>query len=149
MPIRPAAPADLPAILRLERASPTAGHWSQAQYEVIVNAPDAASRLILMAEEGANLAGFIVARIATDEWEIENVVVPESGRRRGFGRQLVLALLDSARRNRAHSIFLEVRESNLSARSLYEVCGFQQSGRRPAYYSCPTEDAILYALVFS
>jgi ribosomal-protein-alanine N-acetyltransferase len=149
MPIRTAAPADLSAILKLERAAPTAGHWSQAQYEVIFNAPHSASRVVLVAEEGADLAGFLVARAASDEWEIENVVVSESARRRGFGSQLVFALLDSARRDRACSIFLEVRESNVSARALYEACGFQQSGRRPGYYDCPTEDAMLYALVFS
>jgi ribosomal-protein-alanine N-acetyltransferase len=77
---------------------------------------------------------------------LENVAVGEPSRRRGLGRQLVAALADAARQQHARAIFLEVRESNAAARALYRASGFQESGRRSGYYSCPTEDAILYTL---
>ena len=146
--IRRPSPADLHAIITLDRESPTAAHWSQAQYDAILNAPHATERLILVSEEGS-VTGFVVAHTATDEWELENIVVAESTRCRGLGCQLVQALLDVARQQHARAIFLEVRESNASARALYRACGFEESGRRPNYYSCPTEDAILYTLAFA
>lgn len=149
MNIRPATAADLDVILELERSTPTAAHWSQAQYDAILNAPHATERLVLIADDESGPSGFLVARSATDEWEIENVVVAESARRRGLGRKLVETLLDAARRRGARALFLEVRESNFAACALYGSCGFKQSGRRIGYYSCPTEDAILYALAFS
>jgi len=147
--IRRGSPADLHAIIILDRESPTAAHWSQAQYDAILNAPHATGRLILVAETDNKLTGFIVAHTATDEWEIENIVVAESSRRRGIGCELVQALLDAAREQRALAIFLEVRQSNGSASALYRTCGFRETGRRPNYYSCPTEDAILYTLAVS
>ena len=146
MTIRRATPADLHAIITLERESPTAAHWSQAQYDAILNAPHATERLILVSGDDRNLSGFFVAHTPTEEWELENIVVAESSRRHGLGCQLIEALLDAARQQHARAIFLEVRESNASARALYRACGFQETGRRPNYYSCPTEDAILYTL---
>jgi ribosomal-protein-alanine N-acetyltransferase len=41
---------------------------------------------------------------------------------------------------------LEVRESNVSARSLYEKMGFDEVGVRKNYYSNPRENAILMNL---
>ncbi len=43
-------------------------------------------------------------------------------------------------------ILLEVRESNLPARRLYEKHAFRDVGRRRMYYKDPAEDAILYEL---
>jgi [ribosomal protein S18]-alanine N-acetyltransferase len=40
-------------------------------------------------------------------------------------------------------VLLEVRESNLGARRLYEKLGFSQQGRRSNYYHEPEEDALL------
>lgn len=149
MSIRRASADDLSAIKALERSSPMAAHWSLAQYEAILNAPLATDRLIFVAEEEERLQGFLVARTAAEEWEIENVAVAESDRRRGIGRKLVQALISKTREQNTGAIFLEVRESNHDARALYQSCGFVQTGRRPAYYNCPTEDAILYTLAFS
>lgn len=149
--IRLATVADIPAIVVLERAARSAAHWSESQYLAISNADEdnPSPRLMLVAEEAGVLEGFLVTRTLTPEWELENIVVAESARRRGFGRQLVNALVAAARERRADSIFLEVRESNHAARALYLGCGFTQTGHRPAYYNCPTEDAVLYSLALS
>ena len=66
-------------------------------------------------------------------------------RRKGLGQQLLDALLAAARET-SSSVFLEVRESNGAARSLYEKAGFQQTGLRKSYYKDPAENAILYRL---
>jgi ribosomal-protein-alanine N-acetyltransferase len=40
-------------------------------------------------------------------------------------------------------IFLEVRESNQTARKFYESIGFQEIGRRRDYYKNPVESGIV------
>jgi len=56
-------------------------------------------------------------------------------------------LLGQARRRRASSIFLEVRPSNVAARTLYDSLGFNEIGRRKGYYPGVTsrEDALVMA----
>ena len=58
-------------------------------------------------------------------------------------RSLVDELLWRAQESHLTSVLLEVRESNLAARRLYETTGFIEVGRRAAYYQNPSEDAIL------
>jgi ribosomal-protein-alanine N-acetyltransferase len=111
-------------------------------------------RLLLVAEIERLPHGFLVARSAhPSEWEIENVVVAEPARRHGLGAALVEAFLGRVRAEKqtesgVWGIYLEVRESNLAARRLYEKCGFVIDRRREGYYSHPDESAILYHLLF-
>jgi ribosomal-protein-alanine N-acetyltransferase len=81
-----------------------------------------------------------------DEWEIENIAVAQSSQRRGLGSALLQRLLEEARTEKAQSILLEVRESNLVARTFYEKFFFSEYGRRAGYYHNPSESAILYRL---
>jgi ribosomal-protein-alanine N-acetyltransferase len=85
-----------------------------------------------------------VARHLAAEWELENIVVASSVRRMRLGQRLLDALLTAARETNSSSVFLEVRESNASARSFYEKAGFKQTGRRKSYYANPAEDAVVY-----
>ena len=140
--IRPATPDDLPAILALERACPTAAHWSETEYRLVFD-PGATPRLLLVAQE-SGMAGFIVARTPGPEWEIENVAVRPEARGRGIGAALVSAVIGEAELHHAESIFLEVRASNTAARALYSRSAFAEVGCRRGYYSHPEEDAVLY-----
>jgi len=142
--IRSAVPDDLPAILVIERQAASAAHWTQDQYERRV-----AEGIILVAEEAGSLSGFVCARVVAGEWEIENVVVAESTRRRGVADGLLLEILRRARDQAASAVWLEVRESNQPARFLYEKHGFHETGRRRMYYRNPDEDGLLYKLVWS
>ena len=147
MRIRRAIPADIPALIALERRAATAAHWSAAQYETALSGRIPV-RLVLIVEEETNVQGFIAGRAVSDEWEIENVAVAASAQRRGLGTCLIGALLDLARVQGAQAVFLEVRESNVAARRLYEKWAFIETGRRERYYREPEEDAIVYRLVF-
>ena len=142
MLIRPATPADVPAIRALEQQTATAAHWSEREYSVLF-APEAPARIALVAAQEADLLGFAIARCGPDEWEIENVVVSAEHRRRGIGRRLVREILRAARAAAVPSVLLEVRESNIAARQLYEQLGFTEVGRRSHYYREPQEDALL------
>lgn len=159
MKIRHATAADISAMLALNRASPTAAHWTEQQYlQLFQNGSDAPERLVLIAESSSKtltedttseVVGFLVARHISPEWELENIVVAPAARRKGLGKRLLEALLTMARKTNSTSVFLEVRESNVAARGLYERLGFRQTGCRTAYYVNPPEDAILYCLDLS
>jgi ribosomal-protein-alanine N-acetyltransferase len=149
--IRNATPDDIPLIRTLEQQTETAAHWSSREYEALSSA-DAPRRVVLIATNEADssrLCGFVIARCGVDEWEIENVVVAEEQRRRGLGGALVGQLLQAARESGITSVLLEVRPSNTAARRLYEKLGFNESGRRPAYYGNPPEDALLLKISIS
>jgi ribosomal-protein-alanine N-acetyltransferase len=146
MNIRVGRSGDLEAMSALGRQSSTAAHWPESFYAALFE-KGAAERISLVVEEEGELQGFLVARVAGDECELENVVVAESSQRRGLGSTLIRALLDEVNDRKVARIFLEVRESNLAARALYLKCGFAISGRRASYYTDPREDAVLYTLV--
>ncbi len=145
MLIRPAVPQDIPQIMSLAAESETAAHWSAREYDALF-APEAPKRVALVACEESQpevATGFVITRSGDDEWEIENVVVDPKLRRKGIGRLLIQELLRSAREADAADVFLEVRESNMAARALYDDAGFKEEGRRRAYYQNPEEDALV------
>jgi [ribosomal protein S18]-alanine N-acetyltransferase len=142
VPIRLATRADIPSLMALERDSPTAAHWSREQYEAAFSGV-APCRVMLALEENGVL-GFLAGQAVGREWEIENVVVASPARRSGLATRLVEEFLLLARSAGGEDVFLEVRESNLAARKLYEKLQFVGTGRRTAYYREPEEDAIQY-----
>ncbi len=144
--IRPATAADLPAIAALESQTDTAAHWSRQQYEEMF-ASSLPQLSVLVVEDAGAITGFLVAKVVAGEWEIENIAVAVETRRRGLASLLLGTFLDQARRENAHSVFLEVRESNAFARALYTKCGFVETGRRKDYYRDPREDAVIYRLL--
>ncbi|HWC18760.1 MAG TPA: ribosomal protein S18-alanine N-acetyltransferase [Terriglobales bacterium] len=129
------------AIVQIERQSPTSAHWQISEYESAIGT---SSRLMIVAEEGAHLLGFLVASTATLEWELENIAVAPAERHRGIGRSLMNALIASAQAGGALEIRQEIRASNLAAQRLGHELGFAQEGRRPGYYCDPDEDALLF-----
>jgi ribosomal-protein-alanine N-acetyltransferase len=146
--VRKATIEDLPAMIQLERGCSTAAHWVEQQYrELLEGDSGSAVRFAWVAEgQGASaVAGFLVARLVASEWELENIVVARGSRGKGIGTQLMQALLGHATQTKSESVFLEVRESNTTARRLYEKLGFQQIGRRKSYYANPLEDSVLYS----
>jgi len=152
--VRLALPTDIPAIMALDQEVPTAGHWSQAQYESALATSDSLSeRVGWVAEiqeqatipgEAPALLGFLIANRIADEWELENIAVSAHAQRHGVATQLLGALVEYVHAGNGSAIFLEVRESNQPARSLYSKFGFEETGVRKSYYSAPREDAVLY-----
>jgi ribosomal-protein-alanine N-acetyltransferase len=149
MKIRAANPDDISVMVALQQASASAAHWSREQYgQMFAQSGSQPERSVLVAEQesGREPAGFLVARRVDREWELENIVVAGNAQRQGLGHRLVEALLAQAKQSNGAAVFLEVRESNVAARTLYERTGFRQMGRRKGYYTSPMEDAILYRL---
>ena len=144
MIVRKAVAADIPAVAALERSEFPDG----ADEGMLARLLDAEGGVILAAEEGGGLLGYVWARFVLDEGDIGNIAVAPGFRRRGAGAALLKALLEEAERRQAAVVQLEVRESNLAARRLYEKNGFESVGKRKNYYEKPAEDAILMSKFF-
>ncbi len=141
--IRSAGLNDVPGLIALEQQVPAAAHWTVEHYHKRV-----AGGAVLLAEQAGQLCGFLCAHSIAGEWEIENIAVAAGFLRRGIASALLGELIRRARVESSSAILLEVRETNLPARRLYERHGFRQIGRRGDYYRDPPEDAILYTLRF-
>jgi len=158
--VRRAVEPDIARILEIEREAEAAGHFAEVDYrQAVATGADEneVRRVVLVVEAGGAVHGFLVARFLYEEWEIENVAVAKAARRLGFGATLVNVFLRShfCSKNEMQisevsvkSVFLEVRESNLAARKLYEKLRFKSVGRRTSYYREPQEDAIVYRYSF-
>ena len=144
--IRAAVPADLGAVLRIERDLPTAAHWPEANYRQTI---EEAERLVLVAEESGKVLGFLVASTATAEWELENIAVSILAQRQGIGTALMNGLIQRAKEAGASEIRQEIRASNMAAQRLGQAVGFVQRGQRKSYYRNPDEDALLLNYLLS
>ena len=139
--IRDMTRADLGSVMSIERAA-FSTPWKATTFESLLQRSDA-DLIAAVAADDDNLVGYAVVWTVVDQAELGNVAVHEEWRNRGVGRTLVEAALERARAREAEECFLEVRESNRNAQSLYEKCGFRSIGRRRRYYSNPTEDALV------
>ncbi len=126
-----ATQADLTAIREIQRVSAGASQWTPESY---------LDHDCVVAVVKDRVVGFLVTRAtAADEREILNVAVDPAARRAGIGRILMETVLAGYR----GAWFLEVRESNEAAITLYKTLGFAAAGRRENYYHDPCEAAIV------
>lgn len=86
---------------------------------------------------------------AAQEMEVYNIAVSPRHRRLGLARFLLAPVLNHAARHGFERAFLEVRQGNAPAVSLYSSLGFETAGRRKAYYSDNGEDALIMACAVS
>jgi ribosomal-protein-alanine N-acetyltransferase len=128
----------VPAVQAIEAAAFT-DPWSARDFRECL----ASDVVFVVAEAPGGVVGYLVAQHAADEGEILNLAVTPARHRHGIGRALVERALSTLAGHGARSIFLEVRESNAAARALYAALGYEEVGRRPAYYRRPAEDAIV------
>lgn len=142
--VRAADASDVQRLLALIDSSPGAPRWSPAIWRQIFQSPaTGVQRIVLIAESVNECVGFGVLGLAGDEAEIESLAVTAAWRRRGIARQLCTDLLSWARARQAKHASLEVRVSNLAARSLYQSLGFREVAIRRNYYRDPQEDALV------
>lgn len=134
---------DLPAVLEIERASFSVP-WRPSTFEGLLARGDTD---LLAAELEGRLCGYAVCWTILDQSELGNVAVRADERGRGVGRRLVEAALERARGRGAEECYLEVRESNQTARQLYQKLGFEVVGTRRRYYTRPVEDALVMRVV--
>ena len=130
--LRPMAESDLPQVLTIEREAHFTP-WGEQAFRDAMATGDVLPTVLADKE----ITGYGVLKILWREAELLNLSVAKPWRRRGVGRFLVAAALQSAERYGAKEVFLEVRDSNAGAQALYRQMGFEVVGLRKAYYACP------------
>ena len=114
--------------------------WSEAALAAELGKPRCD---FFVAELEGEIAGYIGTYITLDECSVANVAVSCRFRRLGIGRSLVEHALKNAADNACSAIYLEVRQSNLPAISLYSSLGFEKLAVRKRFYTEPDEDALV------
>jgi ribosomal-protein-alanine N-acetyltransferase len=151
--VSPLVRSDIPTILEIENDSQLEPWTETAFLEEI----DKAHSRLLVARQAAgaafapgssykNIAGYICFWLVAGEIQILNIAVRRDLRLRGIARKLMDAAIRAGRENGADFVTLEVRQSNLPARKLYESIGFRVVGERPNYYGVRKESAVLMTL---
>ena len=111
--------------------------WSLESLELMLT--EQASALVAL--EDGRFLGYVGMMCVLDEGQIINVAVHPDARRRGVGRSLMQAAEAYAKERGIVFLSLEVRESNIAARSMYSSLGWEEQGIRKGFYSHPVENA--------
>ena len=120
--------------------------WTRGNF---IDARAAGYETQLLVDAQGGLVGYFVAMIVLDEVHLLNITVAPARQRQGWARILLDALALWSRQRQAQWIWLEVRESNVRARSIYAAHGYQEVGLRKNYYPMhdgPREHAVLMSL---
>lgn len=133
---------DLPDVLRNERRGYT-HPWTEGIFKDCLG-NDQECWLLIYSD---TIVGHGILSVAAGESHLLNVCVHPDFQGHGFGRILVEHLLKRARAEKASTIFLEVRPSNVAACKLYDKLGFNEVGIRENYYPSfiGREDALVLA----
>lgn len=118
--------------------------WSEKDLAAALTNP---AFTCLSALDGEKPVGYVMMYSAADEGEIANLAVTKEMRRQGIGEMLMEHAIAMAKDNGVVTMYLEVRSSNIGAKSLYEKLGFSPIGIRRNYYRMPKEDAVVMAKV--
>ncbi|WP_194437413.1 ribosomal protein S18-alanine N-acetyltransferase [Vibrio fluminensis] len=100
--------------------------------------------------ENNQVVGYFYAQNIVGEVTLLNIAIAPQHQGKGYGKALLEHFIDVCENAQAESAWLEVRESNHKAFSLYESAGFNEVDRRKNYYPTASgnEDAIIMSYLF-
>jgi len=139
---RPMRPVDLVPVVAIEQAA-YPFPWSDGIFRDCLRV----GYCCWVVEQESAVIGYGIMQVVARESHILNLCVHPAYHRQGFGRALLLWLLDLARDHRADTVLLEVRPTNEAAIALYTRMGFNEVGVRRGYYPGHKgkEDALILA----
>ncbi len=141
--LRPMTASDLDAIMAIESVN-FPFPWTDGNFKDSMNS----GYMCLVMEQGKQLMAYAILMMVLDEAHLLNISVAQSHQGQGWGRYLLLQMMEIGREKGGLNMFLEVRPSNHSAIGLYESMGFNEMGIRPGYYPAHNgrEDAVLMGM---
>ena len=119
------------ALLASLHARAFTASWSEADIAKLLENP----AVFAILARGPEPQGFVMAWAAASDAEILTLAVVPEARRKNIGASLVTAAGVAALVRGAASMHLEVSETNDAARALYKKLGYEEAGRRRAYYA--------------
>ncbi|MDO4618591.1 MAG: ribosomal protein S18-alanine N-acetyltransferase [Clostridia bacterium] len=117
--------------------------WSETAFK---DEAENAIATYFLACDSEKIIGYIGYWNVMNEGNITNIAVLPEYRRKKVASLLLEHSVKTAISGKLDLLTLEVRKSNIPARSLYEKYGFKEIGVRKNYYHKPTEDAIIMTL---
>lgn len=135
---------DIDEVMDIERQS-FASPWTKRMFEETLRWSLSGSYVFV---KHRVILGYVMFYTVEEEGHILNVAVRKEFKRNGIAARLLSYVFEKLRQQGVSDIFLEVRESNVSARGLYDKFGFETVGRRRGYYAETNEDALVMRLTF-
>lgn len=139
MNIRPMLESDVEAVFLLEQEC-FPDPWSR---KGIRDTLQEECSCMLVAEDNGVLCGYLNSTYLFEELNLNRIAVSPNFRRRQAGVSLLRALFAFCGEHGLTRLMLEVRESNLPARRLYESLGFVTLGERKNFYQNPPETGVI------
>ena len=102
-------------------------------------------------ENTGRVTAYAVASYVFDQADVQNIVVDQSFRGLGLGRQILQSITKELASRGVTGVFLEVRPSNQTAVNLYQSMGFERIQKRRNYYpgvDGMREDAWVFSLMY-
>jgi [ribosomal protein S18]-alanine N-acetyltransferase len=142
--LRPMVLADVDTVMAVEVRA-YSHPWSRGNFVDSLVAGYLAE--VLLAPAGEPL-GYYVAMQGVDEMHLLNITVAPEFQSGGLGQLLLKAIEGQVLQRQLSRLWLEVRQSNERARSLYRRLGFAEVGLRKGYYPAASrrEDAVVMRL---
>ena len=113
--------------------------WTESQ---LISAFDSGRFLAFGKRENQKLIALLTISTTQFDADIEGIVVDKEFRNKGYAIELLDFAQTELKNQGIEKIFLEVRKSNLPAKSLYLKKGYKEISVRKKYYS-DGEDAIV------
>lgn len=120
-------------LVELERVVQSC-YWSADSFNQVITERG----LLYTVRTADQLIAYLLLQNQIDCYEVMQLSVHSGYRRQGLAEALLTLAIAQVRDEGSEAIFLEVRESNLSAITLYDKLGFKTVGLRKAYY--PTQE---------
>jgi ribosomal-protein-alanine N-acetyltransferase len=141
--VRPMRGSDIEPVSKIERQSFTTA-WNAQAYVTELSNPNALYLVVTLGDrdtETERVIGYGGLWVIMDEAHVTTIAIIPEFRGRKIGDRLLCAMLQAAMVKGATRATLEVRESNLPARRLYEKYGFAWVAVRKKYYADTNENA--------
>ena len=137
--IRPMYSDDIDQVEKIEQTVFSVP-WSAKSFADACSNPD---NVYLVCDVDGIIVGYCGMWTVLGEGNITNMAVSPDYRRKGIAEALMIGLHAEGQKKNVSTFFLEVRESNAGAISLYQKMGYKEIGKRKRFYERPVEDALV------
>jgi ribosomal-protein-alanine N-acetyltransferase len=140
--IRKMKEEDIPYILEIENVS-FPNPWHEMTFRGEIYNQPISSPFVIVFKPLKKVVGYLVFWRMRGQMQINNIAIHPDFRRMGIAEAVLQQVLSEIRGEEIKFVTLEVRPSNVAARSLYNKLGFDVLGIKENYYHNPPEPALV------
>ena len=118
------------------------GLWSRSEWEKELSNPIRICLGVIELETN-KLLGLCSAWLIVDELYITSIAVHPAHQRKGLGKLLITDLIKRSNSFKTNHIYLEVKDTNESAKAFYKSMGFKMERNRSNFYK-DGSDALIF-----